>query len=135
MRLAEFDYDLPEELIAQSPLDDRSASRLLVLHKATGEIEHRTFRDVTQLLQPGDLLVMNDTRVTALRLFGERPSGGKVEALLLRETNGRYEALMKPGKKMRPGQTAPATREIDRPTPTRPQSRRGSGFLALSRPR
>ena len=105
MRLDEFDYDLPEELIAQSPLDDRSASRLLVLNKATGEIQHKTFREIAKLLLPGDLLVMNDTRVTALRLFGERPTGGKVEALILSEQDGRYEALMKPGKKMRRGET------------------------------
>lgn len=104
MRLSDFDYDLPEELIAQTPLEDRAASRLLVLDKETGEIQHKTFRDMTEFLHPGDLLVMNDTRVTALRLFGERTTGGKVEALLLSGKNGRYEALMKPGKKMKPGE-------------------------------
>lgn len=105
MRLAEFDYDLPEELIAQAPLEDRDASRLLVLDKGTGEVRHESFREVARLLKPGDLLVMNDTRVTAKRLFGERPTGGKVEALLLGETDGGYEALMKPGRRMRPGET------------------------------
>ena len=100
MRLADFDYDLPEELIAQTPLKDRDASRLLVLDKETGEVRHRAFRDIVQILRPGDLLVMNDTRVTARRLFGKRPTGGKVEALLLSEKDGHFEALMRPGKKL-----------------------------------
>ncbi|MCH8979089.1 MAG: tRNA preQ1(34) S-adenosylmethionine ribosyltransferase-isomerase QueA [Armatimonadetes bacterium] len=103
MRLADFDYCLPEELIAQAPLEDRAASRMLVLDKETGEIQHRAFRDIVQVLRPGDLLVMNDTRVTAQRLLGERPTGGKVEALLLSEKDGQFEALMRPAKKLKPG--------------------------------
>ena len=104
MKLVEFDYDLPEELIAQRPLDDRSASRLLWLHRRDGLIEHRSFRDVTTILQEGDLLVLNDTRVTARRLLGHRKSGGKVEALVLREVGEFHEALTRPAKKLRPGE-------------------------------
>lgn len=104
MKLDEFDYILPEELIAQEPLKDRAASRLLVLNKKSGEVSHKSFRDVTELLNPGDLLVLNNTRVTAFRLFGNKLSGGKVEALLLQEVKkGEWIALMKPGKKLKPG--------------------------------
>lgn len=104
MRLTDFSYDLPEDLIAQEPLADRAASRLLVLHKRTGEIEHRTFRDIVEILQSGDLLVTNDTRVSALRLFGHRDSGGAVEALLIEDLGGgEFVALMKPAKKLKPG--------------------------------
>ncbi|HVT12250.1 MAG TPA: tRNA preQ1(34) S-adenosylmethionine ribosyltransferase-isomerase QueA [Fimbriimonadaceae bacterium] len=104
MRLEDLDYHLPEVAIAQAPLADRAASKLLWLHKETGEIEDRAFRDVVEILRPGDLLVLNDTRVTALRLFGEKPSGGKVELLLLKEVApGEYEALAKPGKRLQAG--------------------------------
>ena len=104
MRLSDFTYDLPEELIAQEPLADRAASRMLVLHKATGRIEHRAFRDCTEYLAAGDLLVLNDTRVSALRLFGQRQTGGRVEALLIEDQGGgRFVALTKPAKKLRPG--------------------------------
>ncbi len=104
-RLSDYDYELPEELIAQEPLADRSASRLLVLRRDTGAVEHRRFADVPDLLQAGDLLVMNDTRVTALRLLGRRATGGQVEALLLAPTGtpGGFVALMRPGKRLRPG--------------------------------
>ncbi len=106
MRVADFDYELPERLIAQVPLEDRSASRLLVLHKETGQIEHRRFPDMLDYLKSDDLLVMNDTRVTAVRLFGTRPTGGKVEALVLSIVSGpRYIALVRPAKKMRVGET------------------------------
>jgi len=105
LRLADFLYDLPEELIAQEPLADRSASRLLVLHRKTGDIEHLSFTDAPNLLQKGDLLVMNDTRVTALRLIGKRATGGQVEALLLHdEGGGRFVALTRPAKKLRLGE-------------------------------
>ncbi len=104
MRLEDLDYDLPEELIAQEPLADRAASRLLRLDRQTGEVEHLAFRDVPRLLAPGDLLVMNDTRVSALRLFGERPTGGRVELLLLREREDGWEALAKPARKLGPGE-------------------------------
>ena len=104
MKLTDFDYDLPEELIAQTPLDDRAASRMLVLDKASGSVQHRRFRDIVDLLEPGDLLVTNDTRVSAVRLLGERPTGGSVEALILASRgDGRYVALMRPGKKLKPG--------------------------------
>lgn len=102
--LAGFDYVLPEERIAQTPLADRAASRLLWVHRLTGEIQHRYFRDVVDILHPGDLLVMNDTRVTAMRLFGRRPTGGAVELLLLKDRGeGRFEALTKPAKKLAKG--------------------------------
>jgi S-adenosylmethionine:tRNA ribosyltransferase-isomerase len=105
LRLSEFAYDLPEELIAQEPLADRAASRLLVLHKRTGCIEHRAFTDVVDLLQPGDLLVLNDTRVSALRLLGHRSTGGAVEALLIEDLGGgAFIALTKPAKKLKPGE-------------------------------
>lgn len=100
------DYHLPEELIAQTPLEDRAASRLLHLDRATGAIQHLHFRDCLNLLQPGDLLVMNSTRVSALRLYGRRTTGAHVEALLLKERDpGLYEALTKPAKKLKIGET------------------------------
>lgn len=102
--LSDYDYILPEELIAQTPLADRSSSRLLHVDKATGAIHDHTFRDILSLLQPDDLLVWNDTRVTALRLFGQKPTGGAVEALLLQETAPQtFSALVKPGKRLKPG--------------------------------
>ncbi len=102
-RLSDYLYDLPPDLIAQSPLQDRSSSRLLLLHKR-GEVEHRQFTDVLDLLHPGDLLVLNDTRVTALRLLGHKATGGAVEALLLSElAPAVFEAMMKPAKSLRPG--------------------------------
>lgn len=100
-RLSDYAYHLPERLIAQTPLGDRAASRLMVLRR-NGHIEHRMFREVTDLLLPGDLLVMNDTRVSALRLFGKKPSGATVEVLLMRELEpGRFEALVKPGRRLK----------------------------------
>ena len=106
MTLDDFDYHLPEELIAQHPLDDRAASRLLHLNPATGEIQHKAFRDCLDLLKEGDVLVVNNTRVTALRLFGTRiPSGGRVEALLLHPTGepDSFLALCRPAKKLKVG--------------------------------
>jgi S-adenosylmethionine:tRNA ribosyltransferase-isomerase len=103
VKLDDLDYDLPEAAIAQTPLQDRAAARLLWLHRAGG-IEDRRFRDAVEILETGDLLVLNDTRVTALRLLGEKPSGGKVELLLLKERHaGVYEALAKPGRRLQPG--------------------------------
>ena len=97
-------YDLPEELIAQTPLQKRDTSRLMVLDRQTGEISHRHFYDVLDYLNPGDCLVMNDSRVLPARLLGHRPTGGAVEVLLLRDLgNGCWECLCKPGKKMQPG--------------------------------
>ncbi len=105
MKTEDFKFDLPEELIAQDPLEDRSSSRLLVLDKATGEVEHRAFRNVIEYLEAGDCLVINDTKVLPARLIGEREgTGAKVEVLLLkRQVNDVWEALVKPGKKARPG--------------------------------
>jgi S-adenosylmethionine:tRNA ribosyltransferase-isomerase len=103
-RLSDYDYHLPDELIAQVPLDDRASARLLYLDRRTGEAGHRQFRDILKILQPGDTLVVNNTRVSAVRLFGQRPSGGQVEALLLQAiAPGEYEALVRPGKRLKPG--------------------------------
>ncbi len=105
MKTSDFYYDLPEELIAQEPLKDRSSSRLLVLDRETGEIEHRIFKDITDYLREGDCLVINDTKVLPARLIGERVgTGAKVEILLLvRKDINTWEVLVKPGKKARPG--------------------------------
>ncbi len=103
-RLSDYDYHLPEELIAQEPLDDRASAKLLHLDKATGQVHHRQFRDILGILQPGDLLVMNDTRVTARRLFGKKPSGSDVEALLLHQVGlNDYIAMVKPGRRLKVG--------------------------------
>lgn len=97
-------YDLPEELIAQTPMEKRDASRLLVLDRKNGEIEHRHFYDLTEYLRPGDCLVLNNSRVIPARLFGTRPTGGAVEVVLLKAVgDNRWECLTRPGKKMRPG--------------------------------
>ena len=105
MKTHDFWYDLPEELIAQSPLQQRDASRLLVLNKKTGEIAHRHFFDITEYLRPGDCLVMNDSRVLPARLLGHRPTGGAAELLLLNDLgNNMWECLAKPGRKLLEGQ-------------------------------
>lgn len=105
MKTSDFWYNLPEELIAQTPLMQRDSSRLLVLNKESGEIAHRHFFDIIDYLQPGDCLVMNDSRVLPARLLGQRPTGGAVELLLLRDLgNKRWECLAKPGRKLREGQ-------------------------------
>ncbi len=105
MKTSDFSYDLPQELIAQDPLADRSASRLLVLNKHTGEYRHKMFRDITEYLEPGDCLVINDTKVIPARLIGEKAdTGAKIEILLLkRKENDLWETLVKPGKKARIG--------------------------------
>lgn len=104
MKTHDFWYDLPEELIAQTPLQQRDASRLMVLNKQTGEVEHKHFYDILHYLRPGDCLVMNDSRVLPARLLGHRPTGGAVEVLLLRDLGDkRWECLCKPGRKMQPG--------------------------------
>ena len=104
MKTHDFWYNLPEELIAQTPLEQRDASRLLVLNRETGAVSHRHFYDVLDYLQPGDCLVMNDSRVLPARLLGYRPTGGAVEVLLLRDLgNKQWECLCKPGRKMQPG--------------------------------
>ena len=105
MDLKDFNYDLPEELIAQDPLEDRSSSRLMVLHKDTVRIEHKIFRDIIDYLNPGDCLVINDTKVIPARLMGiKEDTGAAIEVLLLkRNADDVWECLVKPGKKARTG--------------------------------
>lgn len=112
MKKQDFYFDLPEELIAQDPLQDRTSSRLLVLDKETGEVKHKHFRDILEYLREGDCLVLNNTKVIPARLIGERvlveegeeKAGAKIEILLLkRRENDVWETLVKPGKKARPG--------------------------------
>ena len=105
MKTHDFWYDLPEELIAQTPLEKRDTSRLLAMDRQTGALAHRHFYDIIDYLNPGDCLVMNDSRVLPARLLGHRPTGGAVEVLLLRDLGGgKWECLTKPGKKTQPGQ-------------------------------
>ena len=104
MKTSDFSYYLPEELIAQTPLGQRDSSRLLKLDRQSGRVEHHHFYDIINYLQPGDCLVMNDSRVLPARLLGHRPTGGAVEVLLLRDLgNKRWECLCKPGRKMQVG--------------------------------
>ncbi|MCI9463033.1 MAG: tRNA preQ1(34) S-adenosylmethionine ribosyltransferase-isomerase QueA [Lachnospiraceae bacterium] len=105
MKKSDFYFDLPQELIAQDPIKDRSASRLLMLNKETGAVEHHIFHEITEYLCPGDCLVLNDTKVIPARLMGVREdTGASVEVLLLkRKENDMWETLVKPGKKARPG--------------------------------
>lgn len=105
MKTSDFYFDLPEELIAQDPLEDRSSSRLLVLNKETGSITHKVFKDIKEYLKPGDCLVLNNTKVIPARLIGEKEgTGAKIELLLLKRFEGDvWETLVKPGKKAKPG--------------------------------
>ena len=104
MKRSDFYFDLPEELIAQTPIEKRDTSRLLHLDKNTGEVEHKRFYDLPEFLRPGDCLVLNDSRVLPARLIGARPTGGSVEVVLLRDLgDGNWECLTRPGKKTRPG--------------------------------
>ena len=105
MNVSEFNFDLPQELIAQDPLEDRSSSRLLVLDKETGDIQHKNFRDLLSYLSRGDCLVVKDTKVIPARLYGvKEETEAKIEVLLLkRRESDLWETLVKPGKKARPG--------------------------------
>ena len=105
MKTSDFYYDLPQNLIAQTPLADRSSSRLMVMDKASGNITHTTFKAVIDYLSPGDCLVLNNTRVIPARLYGEKEgTGGKIEFLLLnRKSEREWEVILKPGKKAKPG--------------------------------
>ena len=105
MTTKDFYYDLPQELIAQTPLKDRTASKLLVMDKESGEVEHKHFRDILDYLRKGDCLVMNNTRVIPARLYGAKEgSGGKIEFLLLKRIDlDTWEVILKPGKKAKPG--------------------------------
>ena len=105
LKTSDYYFDLPQELIAQDPLEDRAASRLLVMNTKTGEIEHRIFRDIKEYLRPGDTLVLNDTKVIPARLLGTKEdTGANVEILLLKRLGAdRWETLVRPGKKLKPG--------------------------------
>ena len=104
MKTSDFWFDLPEELIAQTPLQQRDSSRMLKLDRMTGQIQHKHFYDIIDYLQAGDCLVMNDSRVLPARLLGHRPTGGAVEVLLLRDLGDKkWECLCKPGRKMQVG--------------------------------
>ena len=105
MKTSDFSYDLPKELIAQTPVEPRDHSRLMVLHKESGEVEHRHFYDVIDYLNPGDCLIVNDSRVLPARLYGQKEgTGGHMEFLLLQNLgNDQWETLAKPGKKAKPG--------------------------------
>ncbi len=109
-----YDFELPEELIAQTPLADRSSSRLLTLNKSDGSTQHRIFSDIVEYLQPGDTLVLNDTRVIPARLFGiKEDTGAKAEVLLLKNLGGDlWEALVKPGKKLKTGSVIVFSEEL-----------------------
>ena len=101
----DFWFDLPKELIAQEPADPRDSARLMCLDRRTGQVEHRIFHDLPQLLQPGDLLVVNNSKVLPARLIGQKvPTGAVCEVLLLRQVKGdTWECLAKPGKRLQPG--------------------------------
>lgn len=104
MQLSDFMYDLPEERIAQTPVEPRDHSRLMVVHRGDHSIEHKHFYDIIDYLNPGDVLVVNETRVIPARLIGEKPTGGACEILLLKQlAPKKWETLVRPGKKLRPG--------------------------------
>ncbi|GAB3070845.1 tRNA preQ1(34) S-adenosylmethionine ribosyltransferase-isomerase QueA [Salinicoccus sesuvii] len=104
MKLEEFDFDLPESLIAQTPLRERAESRLLALNKRTGSVSDTKFENITAYLNPGDALVLNDTKVLPARLFGvKEDTGAKIEMLLLKPIEGGYEVLIRPAKRVKPG--------------------------------
>ena len=105
LRKSDFYFDLPEELIAQDPLEDRASSRLLLLNKSNGGIEHHVFKEIVDYLRPGDCLVLNNTKVLPARLMGvKEETGAAIEVLLLkRKEKDLWETLVKPGKKARPG--------------------------------
>ena len=115
MKTSDFDYHLPPELIAQTPLEPRDRSRLMVLSRLSGEITHRKFHELTEYLKPGDVLVFNDSRVIPARLCGRKEgSGGRVEILLLRRLKeGEWEALVKPGRRVKPGTVVDITGGIN----------------------
>src|SRR5512147_1741667 len=106
MRIEEFDYDLPPSLIAQYPSPQRGETSLMILDRQTGGVEHRVFQEIMEYLRPGDLLVMNNTRVLPARLIGKKETGGKIEMLLIPSWNGatgEWKALIKGAGKIKPG--------------------------------
>lgn len=135
LSLYEFDYELPDELIAQEPIEPRDAARLMVLRRATRTIEHRIFRELPSLLDPGDLLVVNDSRVLPARLFGQRRTGGMVEILLVQPLEGTtlWLALGRPARKLRPGETILVLPHEDsfEPQPLRILERRARGQVVV----
>ncbi|MCX7624419.1 MAG: tRNA preQ1(34) S-adenosylmethionine ribosyltransferase-isomerase QueA [Thermomicrobium sp.] len=135
--LDEYDYELPEELIAQEPIEPRDAARLMVVRRATRTIEHRIFRELPDLLDPGDLLVVNDSRVLPARLFGQRTTGGKVEILLVQPLEGTttWLALARPARKLRPGEDVtivPREGVDERPATARIVERRAGGQVVVA---
>ncbi|MBN1812635.1 MAG: tRNA preQ1(34) S-adenosylmethionine ribosyltransferase-isomerase QueA [Anaerolineae bacterium] len=139
MKTADFDYQLPPELIAQTPIEPRDASRLMVLNRTTGEITHHHFRDLPSFLRPGDLLVYNESRVIPARLFARKPTGGKVEVLLLRQrADDTWETLVG-GKRVRPGMrltllSGPDGEPTDAAVEVIEAGARGMRVLAFDRP-
>ena len=104
MRTSDFDYDLPPELIAQSPVEPRDHSRILLLHRDSGSVEHRHFFELPHLLQTGDLVVVNDSRVIPARIYARKETGGTVELLLIKRLNdGWWQSLARPSRRLRPG--------------------------------
>ena len=104
MKVSEFNYKLPEELIAQTPIEKRDESRLMILDKKTGELEHKTFKDIIDYLEPGDCLVRNNTRVMPARIYGKKETGAKIEFLLLKNLEGDiWETIVRPGNKLHIG--------------------------------
>ena len=104
MNVSDFYYDLPEELIAQTPIEKRDESRLMVLNRANQTIEHKTFKDIIDYLEPGDCLVRNNTKVIPARLYGKKATGAKIEFLLLNRIEGDiWECIVRPGHKLKPG--------------------------------
>lgn len=135
--LSDYDYDLPSELIAQTPADRRDGSRLMVVERQTGSFRHQLFPDIVTFLHPGDLLVINDTRVLSARLHGRKSTGAKVELLLLRRLEpGLWEAMGKPGRRLRPGSVVQLlTHEGDLSDSTATiEERRHDGLFAVRLP-
>ena len=126
MKTSDFMYDLPEERIAQTPIEPRDHSRLMVVDKLTGAIEHRHFYDIVDYLRPGDALVINETRVIPARLIGERSGGGACELLLLKQLGPKkWETLARPGRRLgcsRPPEISPRGRPGPDRSPSRPAS-------------
>ncbi len=113
MKVSEFEYELPKELIAKFPAEPRDSSKLMVLHRKTGEVEHRIFRDIVNYLEEGDLLVINDTKVIPARLFGRLDTGGKVELLLIRQIEPNlWEVMARPARKLKEGKRVIFDREL-----------------------
>ena len=104
MKVTDFDYELPEELIAQTPIEKRDNSRLMVLDRKTKNIEHKVFSDIIEYLNPGDCLVINNTKVMPARLYGKKSTGANIEFLLLKQIEGDvWECIVRPGNKLKPG--------------------------------